>query len=36
MAGLGALIAVVSMARWSHLSPHDRLTFNPIDRSLGG
>lgn len=35
-AGLGPLIAVISMSRWSHLSPQDRLTINPIDRSLGG
>ncbi|MGH2903785.1 MAG: ABC transporter permease [Solirubrobacteraceae bacterium] len=36
MAGLGVLIAAVSMGRWSHLSPQDRASFNPIDRSLGG
>jgi ABC-2 type transport system permease protein len=36
MAGLGVLIAAVSMGRWSHLSPHDRATFDSIDRSLGG
>ncbi len=36
MAGLGVLIAAVSMGRWSQLSPHDRRTFNAIDRSLGG
>ena len=36
MAGLGPLIAVVSMARWAHLSVQDRLTFDSIDRSLGG
>lgn len=36
MAGLGPLIAAISMARWSHLSVGERLTFDPIDRSLGG
>ncbi len=36
MAGLGPLIAAISMARWSHLSLHDRLHFDAIDRSLGG
>jgi ABC-2 type transport system permease protein len=36
MAGLGVLIAAVSMGRWSHLSPQDRASFNSIDRSLGG
>jgi ABC-2 type transport system permease protein len=36
MSGLGVLIAAVSMGRWSHLSPHDRATFDSIDRSLGG
>jgi ABC-2 type transport system permease protein len=36
MAGLGVLIAAVSMGRWSHLSPHDQATFDSIDRSLGG
>jgi ABC-2 type transport system permease protein len=36
MAGLGVLIAAVSMDRWSHLSPQDRASFNAIDRALGG
>jgi ABC-2 type transport system permease protein len=36
MAGLGVLIAAVSMGRWSQLSLHDRATFDSIDRSLGG
>jgi ABC-2 type transport system permease protein len=36
MAGLGVLIAAVSMSRWSHLSLQDRTTFDAIDRSLGG
>jgi len=35
-AGLGPLIAVITMSRWSHLSPLDQATINPIDRSLGG
>ena len=35
-AGLGPLIAAITMARWSHLSPIDQKTINPIDRSLGG
>ncbi|MDE3130162.1 MAG: ABC transporter permease subunit [Acidobacteriota bacterium] len=35
-AGLGPLIAVIEMARWSHLTLQDRLTINPIDHSLGG
>lgn len=35
-AGLGPLIALITMSRWSHLSPIDRLTINPIDRGLGG
>jgi ABC-2 type transport system permease protein len=36
MAGLGPLVAAISMARWNDMSLADRLTFNPIDRSLGG
>jgi ABC-2 type transport system permease protein len=36
MAGLGPLIAVVSMAHWSQLGPFQRATFNPLERSLGG
>jgi ABC-2 type transport system permease protein len=36
MAGLGILIAAVSMSRWSHLTLHERATFDSIDRSLGG
>jgi ABC-type transport system involved in multi-copper enzyme maturation permease subunit len=36
MAGLGPLIAAIAMARWNHMSLADRLTFNPIDQSLGG
>jgi ABC-2 type transport system permease protein len=35
-AGLGPLIALIEMSRWSHLSLQDRLTINPIDHSLGG
>jgi ABC-2 type transport system permease protein len=36
MTGLGVLIAAVSMSRWSHLSLHERASFDSIDRSLGG
>jgi ABC-2 type transport system permease protein len=36
MAGLGPLIAAVSMAHWNQLGPIERLTFNPLERSLGG
>jgi ABC-2 type transport system permease protein len=35
-AGLGPLIALIEMARWSHLTLQDRITINPIDHSLGG
>ncbi len=36
MAGLGPLIATVQMNRWDHMSPGDRLHFNPINTGLGG
>jgi ABC-2 type transport system permease protein len=36
MAGIGILVALVEMGRWSHLSAHDRATINGIDVSLGG
>lgn len=36
MAGLGPLIAAVTMAKWSHLSASDKLPVNTIDHSLGG
>jgi ABC-2 type transport system permease protein len=36
MAGLGPLIAAVQMSRWSHLSPHDRLTYDAINTGVGG
>jgi ABC-type transport system involved in multi-copper enzyme maturation permease subunit len=36
MAGLGPLIATVQMNRWDHMSPGDRLNFNPINTALGG
>jgi ABC-type transport system involved in multi-copper enzyme maturation permease subunit len=36
MAGLGPLIAVVTMSRWTHLTRHERLTFDPINTALGG
>jgi ABC-type transport system involved in multi-copper enzyme maturation permease subunit len=35
-AGLGPLIAAITMARWSHLTLIDRASLNVIDRSLGG
>ncbi|MCL2419854.1 MAG: ABC transporter permease subunit [Conexibacteraceae bacterium] len=35
-AGLGPLIALIQMSRWSSLSLQDRLSINPIDHSLGG
>jgi ABC-2 type transport system permease protein len=35
-AGLGPLIALFTMSRWSHLTHFEQLTINPIDRSLGG
>jgi ABC-2 type transport system permease protein len=36
MAGLGPLIAVITMANWNHLSFVDKVTFNSIDHALGG
>ena len=33
---LGILIAAVQMNRWTHLSPHDRNTFDSIDGGVGG
>lgn len=36
MAGLGALIAAFRMGHWSHLSPHERATYDPIDNGVGG
>jgi ABC-type transport system involved in multi-copper enzyme maturation permease subunit len=33
---LGIAIAVVQMNRWSHLSAHDRATFDSIDVGVGG
>ena len=35
-AGLGPLIALIEMSRWSQLSLQQRFTINPIDHSLGG
>jgi len=35
-AGLGLLIAAVTMSRWDNLGPGERAHFNAIDRSLGG
>ncbi len=36
MAGLGPLIAAVTMSRWAHLTQHERATFDPINTALGG
>ena len=36
MAGLGPLIAAVTMSRWGHLSAHEHATFDPINTALGG
>jgi ABC-2 type transport system permease protein len=33
---LGVLIAAVQMNRWTHLSLHDRTTFDSIDAGVGG
>ena len=33
---LGILIAAVQMNRWTHLTPHDRNTFDSIDGGVGG
>ena len=36
MAGLGPLIAALQMAHWSHLDPHDRVTYDSINTGVGG
>ena len=36
MAGLGIVFSAVQMAHWSQMSAGDRLTYDPIDTSLGG
>jgi ABC-2 type transport system permease protein len=36
MAGIGIVISAVQMTHWNQLSVLDRLTFNPVDVSLGG
>ena len=36
MAAPGPIISAVQMARWTHLSLHDRLTFDAIDTGVGG
>ena len=36
MAGLGPLVAALQMSRWSHLEPHDRLTYDAINTGVGG
>jgi ABC-2 type transport system permease protein len=35
-AALGILVAAVQMNRWTHLAPHDRLTYDSIDTGVGG
>lgn len=36
MAGLGPLIAAVTMGHWNRIGAHDRATFDPINTALGG
>ena len=36
MVGPRHRVLAVQMAHWSHMSPHDRATFDPVDSSLGG
>ncbi len=36
MAGLGPLVAAVTMGRWNRLAPSDRSSFDPINTALGG
>ena len=36
MAAPGPIISAVQMARWTHLSLHDRATFDSIDAGVGG
>jgi ABC-type transport system involved in multi-copper enzyme maturation permease subunit len=36
MAGLGPLIAAVTMGHWDRIDAHDRATFDPINTALGG
>ncbi len=36
MAGLGPLVAAVQMSRWTHLDPHDRLTYDAVNTGVGG
>jgi ABC-type transport system involved in multi-copper enzyme maturation permease subunit len=36
MAGLGALVAAVQMARWTSLEPHERAVYDSIDTGVGG
>jgi ABC-2 type transport system permease protein len=36
MAGIGILFSAVQMAHWTQMSAHDRASFDPIDRSIGG
>jgi ABC-2 type transport system permease protein len=36
MAALGPIIAAVQMSRWSHLSVHERLTYDSVNTAVGG
>jgi hypothetical protein len=36
MTGLGMVIAAFRMGHWTHLSPHERATYDPIDNGVGG
>ena len=36
MGGLGPLVAAVQMGRWTHLDPHERLTYTSLDPAVGG
>jgi ABC-2 type transport system permease protein len=36
MAGLGILVAVVQMSRWTQLTPQDRAAYDSIDTAVGG
>ena len=36
MGGLGPLVAAVQMGRWTHLDPHERLTYTSLEPAVGG
>jgi ABC-2 type transport system permease protein len=36
MGGLGPLVAVVQMSRWTHLQAHERAVYDSIDTGVGG